>query len=131
MRRPLPVTILAVLVLLLTVWNGARCYAALTSWSVLAELGASPGPLYIALTGFVWVVLGLVLFQALWTRRRWARRAGWVYIALYLSYFWADRLLFRPMERTQNIGFVLVLQIAALGLTALALSGPRGGSYFR
>jgi hypothetical protein len=49
---------------------------------------------------------------------------------LYAAYFWADRILFRPVERTQNLVFVLFLQAAVLGLTALALAGSRGDSFF-
>jgi hypothetical protein len=130
MRRPLAVTLLAILVLSLTAWNGVRCYAALASWALLDELAASPGPLYIALTGFTWAAAGLVLFLGLWTGRRWAPKFCWAYVPLYIVYFWADRVLFRPAERTQNFAFVLALQIAALGLTAFALVGPRGESFF-
>jgi hypothetical protein len=131
MHRPLPVTLLALLVLLLAAWNGVRCYAALASRDLLAELGAAPGPFYIALTGLLWALAGLILFRGLWIGRRWAPVAGWTYMGLYLLYFWADRLLFRTLERTQNIVFVLVLQVAALALTALALSGQRGISFFK
>lgn len=131
MHRPLAVTILAVLVLLLTAWNGVRWYAALASWGLLTELGARPGPFYIALTGLVWALAGLAVFVGLWSGRRWARLAGWAYMVLYLVYFWADRWSFRPAERTQNIIFVLVVQFAALGLTAFALSSPRGITYFK
>ena len=130
-RRPAVVTILSILVLFLTVWNGARCYAALTSWGLLTELSAHPGPFYIATTGFVWAASGVVLFRGLWLGRKWARTAGWVYILLYLAYFWADRLLFRSAERAENYALLLVLQLAAVGLTYMALSRSSSKIFFR
>src|SRR5512139_2183679 len=120
-RRPVFVTILCILVLIITVWNGVRWYSALSSWSVLSELGAYPGPLYIALTGLVWAVSGLALSWGLWFGRRWARIAGWAYIVLYLAYFWADRFFFRPAEHAQNYALLLVLQLIAVGLVGMAL----------
>jgi hypothetical protein len=130
-RRPLSVTLLAILVLFLTAWNGVRCYSAFASWELLAELGTHPGPLYIALTGLVWAATGLILLPGLWFGRGWARVAGWAYTALYLAYFWADRLLFRPAEMAQNYVFLLLLQLAVVGLTATALSSSSGKSFFR
>jgi len=129
--RPLSVTIFAFVVLSLTAWNAVRFFSAITSWSLLAELGAHPGPLYIALTGLAWAVSGAALFRGLWLGRRWARVAGAAYIAVYLVYFWADRLLFRPTERAQNYVFLLLLQLASIGLTALALRATPGRSYFK
>lgn len=130
-RRPAFVTILSILVLILAVWNGVRCYSGLTSWSLLSELGSHPGPLYIALTGLVWAASGLFLFRGLWLGRSWARAAGWVYIGLYLAYFWADRFLFRPAERSQNYALLFVLQLVAVGLTSIALSTSSSKTFFR
>jgi hypothetical protein len=130
-RRPVFVTLLSVLVLTLTVWNGVRCYSALTSWSLLQELEAHPGPLYIALTGLIWAASGLALFRGLWLGRSWARPAAWFYIGLYLAYFWLDRFFFRPDERTQNYVLLLVLQLAVVGVTGIALSTSSGKTFFR
>lgn len=131
MRRSLPVTLLALIVLSLSVWNGLRSYAAGASWDLLTELGATPGPLYIFLTGLFWTATGLIVFRGLWLGRTWARKATWLYVALYLTQFWADRVLYRTSERMQNLVLILVIQLIFLGLTAWALLGPRPNSFFR
>jgi hypothetical protein len=130
-RRPVFVTIFAILVLILTVWNGVRCYGALTSWGLLVEMGSHPGPLYIAMTGLAWAAGGMVLFLGLWRGRKWAPTAGWVYILLYLGFFWADRLLFRPSERAENYLLLLLLQLGFVGLTYLALARSSSKTFFR
>ena len=130
-RRPRLVTTLAVLVLILAVWNGVRFYSALQSWSLLTELRAHPGPFYIALTGLLWAAAGLTLFRGLWVGRSWAQKGARIYFALYLAYFWVDRLLFRPAERAQNYALLLLLQLALISLTALAFWTTSGKSFFR
>ena len=130
-RRPAFVTIFAILVLILTVWNGVRCYGALTSWGLLVEMGSRPGPLYIATTGLAWAAGGMALFRGLWQGRRWAATAGWVYILLYFGWFWADRLLFRAAESAENYALVLLLQLAVLGLAYMALSRSSSRTFFR
>ncbi len=130
-RRPISVTIFAIFVLFLTAWNAIRLYAAISSWSLLADLGARPGPFYIAVTALVWVIAGLTVYFGAWQGRDWSRKAGWLFIIGYIVYFWADRLLFRPLEWSQDLLLVIALQLVALGIAASALSSEAGRSFFR
>ena len=59
MKRPFSVTILLWLVLSLTVWSGLRLASAIQWWGTLLEFASPPGPLYIAISAGIWLIVGI------------------------------------------------------------------------
>jgi hypothetical protein len=82
--------------LLLSFLGWLRFEQALVFWKPLAQLGAWPGPLYIALGGALWGAVGLIAAWGVWHSTRWAPAAGWAAAWLYPLTYWADRLWFSP-----------------------------------
>ena len=89
--RPLSVTLLALVVLCITVLNMARLVLVIVRWEFLADLpGASP--FYISLTGLIWGVAGIVLFWSLWRGLSWAVHLTRAMMLTYAAYYWLDRI---------------------------------------
>ncbi len=124
-NRPIAVTSLALLVLTLSVWNGLRLGAAIASWQVLIEYGAKP--LYIAISGSTWALLGLPLFFGLWRGKAWARKMAYITAAGYASWVWFDRLVLQTPHA--NWPFALAVTVALLSFTFITLS-LRGSKFF-
>jgi hypothetical protein len=89
--RPLSVTLLIVVVLIFTGLNLLRLILTIQSWNFLASL-LPVSPWYLALTGLVWTFLGCALIWGLWRRLSWAPVATRIVSAIYLLYYWIDRL---------------------------------------
>ena len=88
-KRPFLVTLLALLVLSITIIYLVRLINSITLWNFLAAL---PGisPLYLALTGLILTLVGALLFFGLWTGNPRAPRETRVLTVAYLSYQWLE-----------------------------------------
>jgi hypothetical protein len=89
--RPSRVTVLAVLSFCFTLWNAVRLGEDIFFWKILLEYGTHP--LYIALSGGVWLIAGLFLTWGLWYGKKWAWLAAVIITLCYASWYWIDRLL--------------------------------------
>jgi hypothetical protein len=92
LKRPFLVTLLAVLVLIISCINLIRFIEAIRMWDFLASL---PGvsPLYIALTGLIWALVGFPLAWGLWRGQAQAPKATRILTLVFALYYWLDRLL--------------------------------------
>jgi len=124
---PISVTILAVLVLFITVWNGVRIYSAIANWQVLKEFGANP--LYILISGFFWMIASLWLYRALWKGHQYAIRAGLALAGFYTVWYWCDRLFFQPAP-APNALFSAIVSAVFLAFFIITLSLPASKSFF-
>src|SRR5512143_1822720 len=104
---PFRVTVFMWLVLILTAWNALRLWTAVAWRARFAEFAPSPGPIYIGLSGTVWVMTGLFVVWSLWQQKPWTRGLIVAGAAAYTVWYWLDRLLLQK-ERT-NWAFSLVL----------------------
>jgi UDP-N-acetylmuramyl pentapeptide phosphotransferase/UDP-N-acetylglucosamine-1-phosphate transferase len=111
-RRPTSVTILAVFVLGLALWNGLRLIQAIGFWSIIKEYHSEPGPLYIAICGGSWFLVGLLITWGLWQRRTWAWFCAIGGTIGYGFWYWFDRLVFQKPH--SNWPFALVSTIVFL-----------------
>ncbi|MBM3152953.1 MAG: hypothetical protein FJZ96_12265 [Chloroflexi bacterium] len=91
-RKPIPVTLLAWLVLILTASNLLRAAGAVAFQETLAAYNATVTPAYILLSGLFWGASGGLLSWSLWLRMPWSGKmlAGWA--AGYGCWYWFDRL---------------------------------------
>lgn len=97
-----------------------RLAAALRAWDFLVELGARPGPLYMAIGGALWGLLGWGAVALLASRPRgdWNRPAVFLMVLLLAMTYWVDVLGFnRSAEMRVNWPFSLI--VTAVGLTYL------------
>jgi hypothetical protein len=91
-NRPFLVTLLALLVLSITIIYLVRLVNTLTSWNFLAAL---PGisPLFLAFTGLIVTLAGALLFWGLWTGKPGTPRATRILTVAYLGYQWLEWIL--------------------------------------
>jgi hypothetical protein len=80
------------MVLIISCTNLIRFIEAIRTWDFLASL---PGvsPLYIALTGLIWVLVGFPLAWSLWRGHAQAPIATRILTLVFALYYWLDRLL--------------------------------------
>jgi hypothetical protein len=112
---PFRVTLLTWMVLSLTAWNFFRVWTAFAWRETLSEFAPKPGPLYIGLTGAIWVTLGLFIFWAVARRKSWTPRLLIGSAAVYTLWYWADRLFLQTGR--DNWPFTLIVNLLLLGLT--------------
>ena len=130
-RRPVPVTLLAWGVLILTMFNVVRFSTALAQWDLILSFMKRPGPIYIALTGLIWGLGWLIAFLGLWFGSRWARTVTLSIAILYSTYYWIDRLIYQSEGARKNLSFSLSLTIFFLISTAVILLLPGSRKYFQ
>jgi hypothetical protein len=126
-RRPFLVTLLAVAVLIMASINLLRFVQALSQWSFLSSL-PNVSPVYLAISGLVWTVMGLPLAWGLWRGHPDAPKAARILIPLYSLYYWLDRILLKSGSGgLENWPFMagLTLVLILLVYLILALSGSR------
>ena len=94
-----------------------RLASAVREWGFLVELGVRPGPLWIAIGGALWGLLGFgaVVLAALRPRGDWNRPAVFLAMLLAAILHWVDFLGFtRPREMLVNWPFGLAVTVLGL-----------------
>jgi hypothetical protein len=128
MRRPFSVTILLWLVLSLTVWSGLRLATAIQWWRTLLEFATPPGPIYIAVSGGIWLVVGIALLWGMWRIRVWVRYALIGAGAGFTAWYWCDRLLLQSAR--ENWPFTTGATILLLIVVIVCIVHPRTKDFF-
>jgi UPF0716 family protein affecting phage T7 exclusion len=128
MKRPFSVTILLWLVLSLTAWSGLRLYSAIKWWSTLSEFASPPGPLYIAVSGGIWLVASILLLWGLWQTKAWVRFALLGAGAAFMVWYWCDRFIFQMSSG--NWPFALLVSILLLIVLSVCVFVPGTRTFF-
>jgi hypothetical protein len=128
-RRPLRLTLAGLLVLAAGLWNGLRLEQALLFGKTLGEYHLRPGAAYVALSGGCWLVMGLVVFTAVWTGKKWGRIAALAAVCTYAAWYWFDRLVVQVLHR--NWPFALMVTLVLLSLVLFALVSPKTVRFLR
>jgi hypothetical protein len=108
--RPSRISILAIFILWIAILNGLRLGEAIYFWKTLDEYRVSP--LYISLSGTLWLIVGVMLVWGLWQRKDWGRKAVILGTLAYTSWYWFDRLVLQALHA--NWPFVLFTNIMLL-----------------
>jgi len=126
-RRPIGVTILAILIFLSACWNGLRLGAAIHFWTTLSEYGAHP--LYEAISGGIWLAYGVLPTWGLWRGKAWARIATLGGAAGYGAWYWIDRLFLEQPHA--NWPFAIEVTAVILIFILFILFAPATRRFFR
>lgn len=126
-KRPFGVTLLLWLVLSLSAWGAVRWLAALRWWDVLVEFGARLSPLYLSITGAVWVLAGAVLLWGLFSGKRWTRLAIPVSVFLWLVEYWMERVFFETPR--PNLPFAILASLLLLTVTLVSVFNRKTKSF--
>jgi uncharacterized membrane protein (DUF2068 family) len=130
-KRPLSVTLLSLSVLSFAVIHLVRFGTTLAEWTFLASLPLTVSPIYLAATGLIWGVVGLVLYPGLWFGKRWAKNTVFFAALVYGLYYWLEQLFIMDSPlRNSNWPFQIILSIVLLALTAWMIRRPETRTYF-
>ena len=128
MKRPFSVTILLWLVLSLTAWSGLRLATAILWWKTLLEFATPPGPLYIAISGGIWLIASISLLWGMWRATTWIRYALLGAGASFAVWYWCDRLLLQSLR--SNLPFALGATLLLLLIVMICVTHPRTKTFF-
>lgn len=129
--RPPSVTWLTVGVLSFTVVFVTRLLLAIRQWAFLSQLPLTVPPAYLALSGFVWSMVGALTAWGLWFGKLWAKRGMQIAASAFALYYWTDHLFLvsDPLKGT-NWPFTLGITILTTMLIFWTLSRPRARAFF-
>lgn len=131
LKRPWPVTLLVIVILILTLVHWARFIQAWRSRAFLAALPLTVSPLYLAWEGFVWGLVGLSLIWGLWTGKPWARTAALLSGALFALQQWVELFwLAAPEVLATRWLIALILTVLGEGLLFLSLFSSNARRFF-
>ncbi len=126
-KWPFRLQLLAGLIAYFSLWNLVRLITSLDWFGALETYVPRPGPVYIGITGALWMLVGLFLLWCMWR----GRRRTWVIIliasGLYAAWFWLDRLIVQPETRA-NWPFTLAITLLLLAFIAAVLLDRRNQS---
>ena len=131
MKRPWPVTLLAVLGLSLVAIHFTRFAAALHQWDFLSSLPLSASPAYMAGSGFFWGLAGIPVIWGLWRGLGWSPKITVGFGLLYSLYFWMEQglIMSNPLRKT-NWSFLAFCTTACLAFIFITFSRPKVRKYF-
>jgi len=124
-KRPLAVWVVTLGLVVCGLAGGLRMAAALRGWDWLTTLGISPGPLYLAISGGLF----LLAFPVAAVLLLWGENRNLAALAVrgvcftYALWYWGDRLLLTRDEATRaNLPFALVFSLVLLGYVYAVIS---------
>ncbi|MFL7893950.1 MAG: hypothetical protein ACK2UM_00140 [Anaerolineales bacterium] len=129
-RRPFSVTLLAGLVLIITIVHLVRFVYAITWWRFLTTL---PGktPLWLATTGLIGLLVGAVLFWGLWIGNPHSPVAARIIIPAYIGLQWIEQVYSTWRGNIiENWQFTVVISLVVIIFTYWTLSTSRAKIYF-
>lgn len=131
-NRPRRVTITALGVFLIGVWNGWRAVALAQQNGLLLGLALHPDPRVRLVLALMWAVFFFALAVGIVRRQRWARPAGLVSILLYALY---NLILLVGFVQSAVVRQAwpawFLLYTAALLFVAWSFYGPGSGAYWQ
>lgn len=108
--RPVTLKILCVAILLFSIFHLVRLIGAFNYWSLMLRLGPAVLPLYQALSGLIWFLVGTSAMVGLWFRQVWAFWLTIFAAALFTVWYWLDRVfLVGSADANTNWIFAAVL----------------------
>lgn len=123
--RPFLVTLLAGVVLLLSVVNGGIATVALTRWETLSALSLSIPLWLVAGSGILWAAVWLAEAWGLWRLLSPARPAGMILFVLYPIHMLAMQAIFaRGVYERGQLPFSAITSALVAGAVALILTRP-------
>ena len=94
-KPPFRVTLLLCLVLILTAWNAVRLWTAIAWQNVLNEFSTQPVSSITAVSGAIWMVIGIILLWSIWQKKAWAANLLFGATAGYTVWYWSERLIWQ------------------------------------
>lgn len=131
-KRPFWLVTLILAFLLLSLMGWLRTEQVILQRRFLATLELYPGPIYIAVSGAIWGIGGLLSSLGLWLRKKWSRTISLMITLLFTAWYWIDEFLFSPLSASRpNLLFRIAVTIISLSYIFIVLFHPHYRRYFR
>jgi len=127
LKRPYRILVLAIFIILFSIWNGLRLGETIFFWQTLATYGAHP--LYFAISAAVWLAAGLLIAWSLLAGKAWGWAATLIGIVGYNAWYWFDRLVLQKPHA--NWPFVLTGDVIFMAIVLIILFSPKTRRYFK
>ncbi len=111
-KLPFRVTLLYWLVLTITAWNGLRLWTALAWRNTLNEFSTQPTATIIAISGAVWMIIGIILIWSIWQKKAWSAKLLLGAAAGYTVWYWSERFIWQNPH--PNWLFAVIVNLALL-----------------
>ncbi|MCX6059430.1 MAG: hypothetical protein NTW69_14920 [Chloroflexi bacterium] len=112
-KNPFRVTLMLWLVLSLTAWNALRAWTSLAWRGVLDEFSSLPSSTVTAVSGMIWMMIGILLAWGLWQRKFWASKLLLGASAGYSVWYWSERLIWQSPH--PNWPFAVIVNLVLFG----------------
>jgi hypothetical protein len=109
-KLPFRVTLLYILVLTLSAWNGLRLWTVLAWQDILNEFSASPTPIITAISSAIWMVMGIILVWSIWQKKTWASKLLIGAATGYTIWYWSEPLIWQSPH--PNWLFAVIVNLA-------------------
>ena len=130
-KRPLGVTLLTWMVLIIASLNWLQMLEVVRLWDFLQDISQDLPVLYLAITGLIWGLIGACLVWGLFLGRSWALKLMKITAPFYAIFYWIDRLWIANFSAIGNRWpFALGLTIVLIALTFWILSRSKTRNFF-
>jgi hypothetical protein len=114
-KRSAVLIILSLVTLSISLLGWLRLLVATGDWDYLREVAPAVLPVYLAISGMIWAVIGMVSAVGIWFRKRWSLILLACAVASFTIWYWMDKLLLSANPETiTNWAFSLVITICIL-----------------
>jgi hypothetical protein len=118
-RRSAVLIILAGITLAISLVGWLRLLVAIGGWNYLGEIAPAVLPVYLAISGMIWALIGMVSAVGIWFRKRWALILLGCAVVSFTVWYWLDRLLLNANpDANANMLFSLVFTAGILAYFA-------------
>ena len=130
-KRPWPVTLLVLIVLLVAGIQLMKFTMAIQQWDMIENTLTLVSPLFLTLTGSGWGLISIALGWGLWLGKSWARFGIQIAGVLYVLAIWIDLLWIAAPDLMQTRWpFSLGLSILGLGSLFASVYCPVSKLFF-
>ena len=130
MTRPTGVTLITLMVLTIGVINLIRFWQTIKEWQFLEQI-LPISPIYLALSGIFWGIMGVLLAWDIYRASYRALLALKVYFLVYFVYVWVDRLLVsQTPNRAISSPFMAVFTVVVVAIIFWIASRDNVKEYF-
>jgi hypothetical protein len=130
-KRTFELKMLVVGMLVAAFFGFLRFQQTLRYWDLLLRMQAEPGPVYMAVSGLLWGLVGIFTAGVLWLGRPWAARAGRIAAVVIAGSYWGERLLlYRSPASQANALFAALITVVLVAFAFGVLALPRQRRFF-
>ncbi len=123
-KRPATLKLLCAAVLVFSIISTLRFVSAISNWTFLQQVGPDVLPLYQAIRGLTWAVVGFSSLIGLWYHKLWAYWLTLLGTLLCAFWYWFDRLFLAGSGSANNnwlFALVITLLVLAIFLSLIFL----------